>query len=68
VLASQNKMMNLTPNVFSDVLEEYGASFFRVEEREVRLCRQVKPQSHWLILYQRGNEYINAASKSRKRL
>jgi hypothetical protein len=55
---------------FSDVLEEYGASFFRVEEGGVRLCRQVNPQSHWLVLglYQHGNEYINAASKSTKRL
>jgi len=60
--------MKLTPNVFSDVLEECGVTFFRVEKREVRLCRRVNPQSHWLILYQRGNEYINAASKSTKRL
>jgi hypothetical protein len=61
-------MMKLTPNVFSDVLEEYGATFFRVEKRGIRLCRQVNSQSHRLILYQRGNEYINAASKSTKLL
>jgi len=47
-------MMKLTINIFSDVWEEYAVSFFRIEERGVRLCRRMKPQRHWLILYQHG--------------